>query len=207
MPRRTDKRVRLIEAAKVLIHQQGFNLTTLADIAQEADVPLGNVYYYFKTKEAIGEAVIEKRAAEYADMLARLDEIAEPSSRLRAFVDSNVEEVELIARYGCPMGGLCQELGKQGGSLADQAAKLLHDILQWCEAQFRALGFADKAEEYALNLVSSIQGMHLLTHTFKDPKLAKRQTDTLLAWLEQTLGMKLDPVAIRAKEVETEGAY
>jgi len=207
MPRKTDKRKRLIEAAKVLIHQQGFNLTTLADIAQEADVPLGNVYYYFKTKEAIGEAVIEKRAAEYAEMLARLDEIAEPSSRLRAFVDTNVEELELIARYGCPIGGLCQELGKQGGSLADQAAKLLHDILQWSETQFRNLGFAERAEEYALNLVSSIQGMHLLTHTFKDPKLAKRQTDTLLAWLEQTIGMKLEPVAIRRREVETEAAY
>ncbi len=207
MPRKTDKRVRLIEAAKVLIHQQGFNLTTLADIAQEADVPLGNVYYYFKTKEAIGEAVIEKRAAEYTEMLARLDEIAEPSSRLRAFVDSNVEELELIARYGCPIGGLCQELGKQGGSLADQAAKLMHDILQWSETQFRTLGYADRAEEYALNLVSSIQGMHLLTHTFKDPKLAKRQTDTLLAWLEQTLGMKLAPVAMKQREVETEAAY
>lgn len=207
MPRKTDKRKRLIEAAKVLIHQQGFNLTTLADIAQEADVPLGNVYYYFKTKEAIGEAVIEKRAAEYAEMLAILDEIAEPSSRLRAFVDTNVEELELIARYGCPIGGLCQELGKQGGSLADQAAKLLHDILQWSETQFRSLGFAERAEEYALNLVSSIQGMHLLTHTFKDPKLAKRQTDTLLAWLEQTIGMKLEPVAIRRREVETEAAY
>ena len=207
MPRKTDKRKRLIEAAKVLIHQQGFNLTTLAEIAQEADVPLGNVYYYFKTKEAIGEAVIEKRAAEYAEMLARLDEIAEPSSRLRAFVDTNVEELELIARYGCPIGGLCQELGKQGGSLADQAAKLLHDILQWSETQFRSLGFAERAEEYALNLVSSIQGMHLLTHTFKDPKLAKRQTDTLLTWLEQTIGMKLEPVAIRRREVETEAAY
>lgn len=207
MPRKTDKRVRLIEAAKVLIHQQGFNLTTLADIAQEADVPLGNVYYYFKTKEAIGEAVIEKRAVEYAELLARLDEIAEPSSRLRAFVDANVEELEQIARYGCPIGGLCQELGKQGGSLADQAAKLLHDILQWSEKQFRSLGFADKAEEYALNLVSSIQGMHLLTHTFKDPKLAKRQTDTLLAWLEQTLGMKLAPVVMKQRAVETEPAY
>jgi len=207
MPRKTDKRVRLIEAAKVLIHQQGFNLTTLADIAQEADVPLGNVYYYFKTKEAIGEAVIEKRAAEYAEMLARLDDISEPSSRLRAFVDSNVEELESIARYGCPIGGLCQELGKQGGSLADQAAKLLHDILQWSETQFRSLGYADKAEEYALNLVSSIQGMHLLTHTFKDPKLAKRQTDTLLAWLESTLGMKLAPVAMKKREVETEAAH
>lgn len=207
MPRKTDKRNRLIEAAKILIHQQGFNLTTLADIAQEADVPLGNVYYYFKTKEAIGEAVIEKRAAESADLLARLDEIPEPSSRLRAFVDTSVEELDLIARYGCPVGGLCQELGKQGGSLADQAAKLLHDILQWSEAQFRSLGCADRSEEYALNLVSSIQGMHLLTHTFKDPKLAKRQTETLLVWLEQTLGMKLSPVVMKAREVETEAAF
>ena len=91
MPRKTDKRIRLIEAAKVLIHQQGFNLTTLADIAQEADVPLGNVYYYFKTKEAIGEAVIEKRAAEYSDMLSRLDEIQDPALRLRAFVDTSIE--------------------------------------------------------------------------------------------------------------------
>lgn len=207
MPRKTDKRVRLIEAAKVLIHQQGFNLTTLADIAQEADVPLGNVYYYFKTKEAIGEAVIQKRSAEYADMLAKLDAINDPASRLRAFVDANVEELELIARYGCPIGGLCQELGKQGGSLADQAAKLLHDILQWTETQFKNLGFADKAEEYALNLVSSIQGMHLLTHTFKDPKLAQRQTETLLNWMEKTLGKKLEPVVMQHRELETEGAF
>ncbi len=207
MPRKTDKRVRLIEAAKILIHQQGFNLTTLADIAQEADVPLGNVYYYFKTKEAIGEAVIEKRAVEYAEMLARLDEIVDPATRLRTFVETSVDELELIARYGCPIGGLCQELGKQGGSLADQAAKLLHDILQWSEAQFRSLGFADRAEEYALNLVSNIQGMHLLTHTFKDPKLAKRQTDTLLAWMEQTLGTKLAPAAMFKKHEVEEAAY
>ena len=206
MPRKTDKRIRLIEAAKVLIHQQGFNLTTLADIAQEADVPLGNVYYYFKTKEAIGEAVIEKRAAEYAEMLAKLDEVGEPAARLHAFVATGVEELELIARYGCPIGGLCQELGKQGGSLADQAAKLLHDILQWSEAQFRALGFADKSEEHALNLVSTIQGMHLLTHTFKDPKLAQRQTETLVTWLEGLVGSAGSIAAIRREE-ETEAVF
>ena len=191
MPRKTDKRIRLIEAAKVLIHQQGFNLTTLADIAQEADVPLGNVYYYFKTKEAIGEAVIEKRAVEYAELLSKLDEIPSPGERLHAFIQTSIEELELIARYGCPLGGLCQELGKQGGSLADQAAKLLYDLLQWTEAQFKALGFSDKAEEYALSLVSSIQGMHLLTHTFKDPKFANRQIVTLMNWLEGSLGISL----------------
>src|SRR4029078_3659067 len=103
MPRKTDKRVRLIEAAKVLIHQQGFNLTTLADIAQEADVPLGNVYYYFKTKEAIGEAVIEKRAAELLEFLSKMDENGDPKARLLAFLHSATADLELTARFGCPV--------------------------------------------------------------------------------------------------------
>ena len=61
MPRTSDKRERLIDAANVLIHRHGFHKTTLADIAKESDVPLGNVYYYFKTKEEICDAVIEER--------------------------------------------------------------------------------------------------------------------------------------------------
>lgn len=185
MPRKTDKRVRLIEAAKVLIHQQGFNLTTLADIAQEADVPLGNVYYYFKTKEAIGEAVIEKRAAEISEYLAKLDEIAESRARLLALLQTGGEELESVARYGCPIGGLCQELGKQGGLLADQAAKLLHDLLAWAETQFRTMGIGEKSADYALHLISGIQGMRLLTHTFKDPKFATREAKALQEWLEK----------------------
>ena len=53
MPRKNDKRDRLIDAANDLIYQQTFNATTLADIAAKANVPLGNVYYYFKTKDDI----------------------------------------------------------------------------------------------------------------------------------------------------------
>lgn len=191
MPRKTDKRIRLIEAAKVLIHQQGFNLTTLADIAQEADVPLGNVYYYFKTKEAIGEAVIEKRSVEYTEYLAKLTEVTNPADRLAALLDFTSEEVELIARYGCAIGGLCQELGKQGGSLADRAAKLMHDLLKWSESQFASLGFSEEqSKENSQFFVGGIQGMHLLTHTFKDPKLAARQTASLMEWLRSTIGSK-----------------
>lgn len=192
MPRKTDKRVRLVEAAKELIHQKGFNQTTLADIAQEADVPLGNVYYYFKTKEDIGRAVIEKRSAESLEFFAKLEEQSNPKMRLLSLLEFTPEELELRARYGCPVGGLCQELAKQGGSLADQAAKLMHDSLSWCENQFRALGFGDKSSDYALNLLANIQGIYLLTHTFKDPKLAVRQAKVLQAWIEQlTVGMKI----------------
>ena len=201
MPRKTDKRVRLIEAAKLLIHQQGFNLTTLADIAQEADVPLGNVYYYFKTKEAIGIAVIEKRAAEWAERLAGWSELTDPLARLMSLVRYSLENIELTARFGCPVGGLCQELGKQGGPLSDLAAKLLHDVLQWSEEQFRALGLNDKAVGLSLNLISSIQGMYLLTHTFKDPKLSHRHCEELKSWLETIANRKIAmPVMADARE-------
>ena len=52
-----DKRTRLIETATKLAYGRGFRETSLADIAEAARVPVGNVYYYFKTKEELAEAV------------------------------------------------------------------------------------------------------------------------------------------------------
>ena len=52
-----DKRARLIETTMKLAYKHGFRETSLADIAEAAHVPLGNVYYYFKTKDELGEAV------------------------------------------------------------------------------------------------------------------------------------------------------
>jgi AcrR family transcriptional regulator len=57
--RRPGKRDRLVAAASELLRQQSAEKTTLVDIARLADVPVGNVYYYFKTKEEIVETVIE----------------------------------------------------------------------------------------------------------------------------------------------------
>ena len=60
MPKtKRDKRSRLIQTAAKLAYRHGFRTTSLADIAQAAEVPLGNVYYYFKTKDEIGEATLD----------------------------------------------------------------------------------------------------------------------------------------------------
>jgi hypothetical protein len=42
----SDKRSRLVSAAVGLAYQNGFGATSLADIAREAEVPVGNVFYY-----------------------------------------------------------------------------------------------------------------------------------------------------------------
>jgi hypothetical protein len=59
---REGKRERLVAAAKQMLHEHGVERTTLADIAAAADVPLGNVYNYFKTKDALVAAVIDTSA-------------------------------------------------------------------------------------------------------------------------------------------------
>src|ERR1700722_7286773 len=68
-----DKRQRLVEGARLVLRQQGVEKTTLADIAQAADVPVGNVYYYFKTKDELVQAAIDAQARDIDAALASFD--------------------------------------------------------------------------------------------------------------------------------------
>lgn len=184
MSRKNDKRERLVEAADELIYQQTFSSTTLADIAQRADVPLGNVYYYFKTKDEILKAVVQKRLAELHALFATWEEFPDAKARLRAFIGHNVENSEAKARFGCVLGSLCQELGKQTTDLAAIASDLMLKILGWAEAQFKAMGKGDRSKTLAEYLVAGLQGVSLLTLTFKDPSFLKKQSEHLERWLE-----------------------
>jgi len=180
----TNKRARLLEAANKLVHQQGFNQTTLADIAKEAQVPLGNVYYYFKTKEDIGHALIEYRTEFYRCLIASWEKSPDPKKRILALIQEVADQRETLACSGCPIGSLCQELHKDVGPLADKAASLLAAILSWSEQQFRLLGKGQESADLALHLVSVLQGASLLTHTFHQPDLIVRETARLKEWVE-----------------------
>lgn len=184
MARRNDKRSRLVGAADKLFHEQGINITTLANIAQLAEVPLGNVYYYFKSKESIILAVIEYRRSLLQQQFESLNTIADSKERLQAFIKQDIANSEQTSNFGDVLGSLCQELGKQSGVIATSAAELMHDIINWCEKQFIALGKGERAKKLSLNLIACLQGTNLLTLTLKDPKLVENQVNFLTTWLE-----------------------
>src|SRR5258705_11733949 len=154
-----DKRTRLIETAMKLAYRNGFRETSLADIAQAAHVPVGNVYYYFKTKEERGEAVVERRLAEFREFREEIDRLSAPKERLFAFVESIQGKREQLARGGCPLGGLCSELQKEGGALAKKSAALFTEPMGWFEEQFRAVGREKDSRELAVHFFSAFQGM------------------------------------------------
>jgi TetR/AcrR family transcriptional regulator, transcriptional repressor for nem operon len=180
----TLKRDRLIKAAKIMFYQQGVTGTTLADIAQQAQVPLGNIYYHFRTKEALVEAAIEAHLQELQSLFARLDHLPDPRQRLLGLLAAEREGEHTLARYGCPYGSLSQELNKEDGQPASIAALLLQAYLDWAETQFRLLGKDEQeAKDFALDLVSSLQGTFLLTNSFRSPELLERKLQRMETWL------------------------
>ena len=179
-----DKRSRLVEAATTLVHERGFKHTSLADIAQAAAVPLGNVYYYFKTKDDIGKAVIAARAHHYEQLRAQWETLRDARARLRAFIQMTHDNRKVLARSGCPIGSLCQELHKDGGPLADEAAAMFTAMLGWLTTQFRELGKGRESSDLALHLLSALEGASLLTHTFHSPETMVRETKRLAKWLD-----------------------
>jgi AcrR family transcriptional regulator len=178
------KRQRLIAAANQLLHQQGAEKTTLADIAHAADVPAGNVYYYFKTKDDIIAAVIEARVRQAKAALASIDSShRSPKSRLKALVSEYANQSEVIARYGCPFGSLCSELDKRPSSPDFALPELMRVPIEWAEGQFRALGRRD-ARDLAVSLIAAYEGSALLANTFRDPDILVREARRLNRWID-----------------------
>ena len=181
--RGSGKRERLASAAARVLHEQGVEKTTLADIAQVAEVPVGNVYYYFKTKDQLVEAAIGVHERELDEMTAALDALPAPHERLKALVRGWVGQRELAARYGCPTGTLASELDKRSDGLDAAVARLMRRLLDWIERQFHELGRAD-ARELAVALLAAYQGIALLTNTLRDPDLMTAEGHRLENWID-----------------------
>ena len=177
------KRERLTVAAREVLHRQGVEATTLADIAAAADVPVGNVYYYFKTKDELVAAAIGSHEEMMRSAFAELSKPRTPRARLKAYVRMLTEQRDLVAASGCPQGSLCSELDKRGDALGGECARLMAIPIDWAEQQFREMGRRD-ARDLAVALVAAYQGIALLTNTFRDPELMVREGKRLDRWID-----------------------
>ena len=183
--KRPAKRDRLIDAASLLIYEQGVERTTIADIAAAADVPSGNVYYYFKTKDDIVDAVVSMRIGEieatYAALAKRYDT---PADRLKAMFKSLSGQAEIIAQRGCPIGSLCTELSKRETGPEPNSAKLMQALIDGAEQQFQKMGRSD-AHELAIEMITSYQGSAVLAHATASPELMRRESDRVDRWIDE----------------------
>ncbi|HKW31480.1 MAG TPA: TetR/AcrR family transcriptional regulator [Candidatus Acidoferrum sp.] len=182
---KADNRARLLQAAEKATYRFGFGNTAIVDIAKEARIPLGNVYYYFKTKDEIGDAIVELRVSRFRKLLEEFDRVGSPQERLCAFVQIKIKNREELARSGCPVGTLCSELRKLGGAAAGKSKILFATALDWMEKQFREMGKGEESRSLAVHLLSATQGVSVLAHTFHDPGLIEMEAARLKKWIRR----------------------
>ena len=87
-PKSDVTRARILDAAVSLFRRQGFDATTMREIATEAGVAIGAAYYYFESKNAIVLAFYDRSRL---DMAPRLEEALASSRDLRSRLSSLIQ--------------------------------------------------------------------------------------------------------------------
>lgn len=99
--RRTRQAV--LDTARTLFAEHGFDGTSLQLIADATGVRKANVYYYFRTKAEILEALLAERIAALEAMLDAAEAVPDRRERQRHMVDGFVEQVVIAHRTIAPV--------------------------------------------------------------------------------------------------------
>lgn len=91
---------KIIETAQGIFSRLGFKKTTMDDIARAVFKAKSSLYHYFKSKEEIFRAVVEKEAQmmkkEIEQALAREES---PINRLKAYAKSRIKALHRLANF------------------------------------------------------------------------------------------------------------
>jgi len=94
-PRRTriqiEKRDRILEAALEVFSAHGFRGATIDQIAEAAGMSKPNLLYYFRSKEAIHETLIQRLLQTWLQPLRELDDVGDPMTELRSYIRRKLE--------------------------------------------------------------------------------------------------------------------
>ncbi|MCY7280240.1 MAG: TetR/AcrR family transcriptional regulator [Sphingomonas bacterium] len=180
----TDKKARLIEAAMRRFHRDGVAGSSLAAVANDAGVPPGNVFYYFRSKDLLTQEVIDGWCARVKDSLEALETRADPRERLRIFVSNAGERRQNYADFGCPLAALTTDLRNAPSAIVANSGQPLALLRAWLNAQFVALTDPHSASGLADFCMASLQGSFSLAHATSDPAIVSRTVDQLLKWID-----------------------
>jgi len=188
-PRReTNTAARILDVAERLVQVRGFNGFSYADIAAELHITKASLHYHFASKAELGEALISRYTARFADALARIDdEIVDTGAKLDAYVEVYAEV--LARKRMCLCGILAAEYPTLPAPMRGAVTRFFDDNETWLTtvlARGRAdgsLSFDEPPGEAANMLVSGLEGAMLVARPYGDVGRFRSAARWLLASL------------------------
>jgi len=191
-----SKRDQIIQAAAQLVHMKGFHRTSVDDILVAAEAGKGQFYHYFRSKDEVGLAIVDRAAAHIRSTL--LERLAH--ERGLEAIDWMLDCLIKTARQtqcegGCPLGNLAAEMSDHHEEFRVKLARIFeawrHVVEQTISAAQRRGEIAPDvdAEDVAFLVLSTIEGGILLAKVDHDVRVMERSFEGLkrcLRRLERT---------------------
>src|SRR5437899_5761346 len=169
MPRVSDMKERLTDAAMDLIWHSSYGATSVDAICEKAGAKKGSFYYFFKSKSELAAAALEddwkKRKTDMDSIFSRSVPPLERLERYFDFVHDRLAELQKKCGnvLGCPLFTLGSEVSTQDEPLRDKVEEILNRKIKYFESAIRdahaqGLIVAPDARAKAKGLFACFQG-------------------------------------------------
>ena len=189
-PQRT--RERLLQAAFREVYRYGFQSAGIDTILAATNVTKGALYYHFKSKEALGHAIVEEIVAQ---LTADRWMLPLERNRHKDAIDALIQVVRAIphgrrdVKGGCPLVNLTQEMSQIDEQFRKRLERIFHAWQEGIAATLRR-GQAQGAvrrdlvpEEAASFLIAMVEGYEVLAKNAQDAKVWNVGIRNIVDWL------------------------
>ena len=154
---RAESRARILEHALELFSQQGFERTTVKQLAQAAGMSPGLVYHYFRGKDDVLRAIFQESVQQVQAAFAQAESVQDPAERIERLVRASLGGVREHQRFWRLFNGMRLH-SRYVELISGNGMQWTATIRETMERFFRTAGAAEPAVEAAL-LFALIDGV------------------------------------------------
>ena len=169
-----DTAARILDSAERLVQSRGFNGFSYADVAAELGVTKASLHYHFPGKAELGQALIGRYAARFAEALEQIDARGgDAPAKLAAY--ARIYADVLRDRRMCLCGMLAADYDTLPEPMRDAIIRFFDDNEAWLEDVFEqgqaegSLRLDGAPREAARALVGGLEGALLISRPYNDP--------------------------------------
>lgn len=194
---RFQTKERLLEAAQELMLAQGFVATTVDEICAASGLTKGSFFHYFKSKEDLGQAVLDRFCGARLAVLQQgpFSKKRDPLDRVYGWIDFAIEMSKSpLAEKGCLLGNFAQELSDTHPAIRSQCAqrfadwaKLLKQDLDEAKANYLPKSKLD-TQGLAEHFIAVLEGALILGKARQDMGVVGKSLRHFKRYLESLFG-------------------
>lgn len=185
----TDTASQILDVAERLVQVRGFNGFSYADVAAELKITKASLHYHFAGKGELGEALIDRYAAHFAEGLAEIDSrVADGRAKLDAYVSLYADV--LRDQRMCLCGMLAAEYQTLPRAMQQAVIQFFDENEAWLKSVLEqgqteaTLQFTGPGSEAARTIISALEGAMLVARPYGDVDRFHAAASRLLASLD-----------------------